>query len=343
MAQLASPTLATRSAQMFFTFAPAEIARLRHLGEAKTYRDGEFLARIGEVTPGIFLILSGKVAVMQRDAMGRIEPITTHETGAFMGELSALARRPALVDARAEGPVEALFIPSQQLRDLLVEEAELGERIMRALILRRVALLELGSGGPVIVGDDDNGDVIRLEGFLRRNGQPYQRFDPDDHEEARALLERFHLSRAELPIVVCPSGQLLRNPSEFVLARCIGMVTPVDATRLYDVAIVGAGPAGLAAAVYGASEGLSVMVLDCRSFGGQAGASARIENYLGFPTGITGTALMARAYNQAQKFGADIAIPDQVVRLESDPDKDGCFLLRLTGDETVRARAIVIA
>src|SRR5262249_51233192 len=155
---------------------------------------------------------------------------------------------------RAKDEVRALFIPTAQLRDLLVEEAELGERIMRALILRRVALMEVGAGGPIIVGDDDNGDVIRLEGFLRRNGQPYMRFDPDDDEEARALLEKFHLSRAETPVVVCPSGTLLRNPSEFVLARTIGMTAPLDARRVYDVAVVGAGPAGLAAAVYAASE-----------------------------------------------------------------------------------------
>ena len=227
---------------------------------------------------------------------------------------------------------------------MLVAEAELGERIMRALILRRVGLLETGAGGPVIVGRAENGDVLRLEGFLRRNGHPHQRLDPETDPEAKALIERFHVDPGQLPIVLCPGGQLLRNPGESELARCIGLVGPIDPDRLYDVVIVGAGPAGLAAAVYAGSEGLSVLVLDCRAFGGQAGASARIENYLGFPTGITGMALMARAYNQAQKFGVEMAIPDEVIGLEPAGAADaGRFVLQLANDERVRARAVVIA
>src|SRR5207249_2990953 len=186
-----------------------------------------------------------------------------------------------------------------------------------ALILRRIALLETGVGGPVIVGRAENGDVLRLEGFLRRNGHPYQRLNPETDSEAKALIDRFHVDTAQLPTVLCPAGQLLRNPTEPELARCIGLLGPIDPNRLYDVVIVGAGPAGLAASVYAGSEGLSVLVLDCRAFGGQAGASARIENYLGFPTGITGMALMARAYNQAQKFGVEMAIPDEVTALDS--------------------------
>jgi len=223
-------------------------------------------------------------------------------------------------------------------------EAELGERIMRALILRRMGLLEMGAGGPVIVGRAGNGDVLRLEGFLRRNGHPRQRLDPETDLEAKALIERFHVDPGELPIVLCPGGELLRNPSEDQLARRIGLVGPIDPNRVYDVAIVGAGPAGLAAAVYAGSEGLSVLVLDCRAFGGQAGASARIENYLGFPTGITGMALMARAYNQARKFGVEMAIPDEVIGLETPPGHDnGYFVLKFSNKERVNARTIVIA
>jgi thioredoxin reductase (NADPH) len=215
---------------------------------------------------------------------------------------------------------------------------------MRAMILRRVGLLETGSGGPVIVGRAQNGDVLRLEGFLRRNGHPHQRLNPETDQEANALIERFHIDPGQLPIVLCPSGQLLRNPSEIELARCVGLVGPIDPNRVYDVAVVGAGPAGLATAVYAASEGLSVLVLDCRAFGGQAGASARIENYLGFPTGITGMALMARAYNQAQKFGVEMAIPDEVIGLQalSQSDKDQ-FVLKLSNNERVSARSVVIA
>jgi thioredoxin reductase (NADPH) len=186
--------------------------------------------------------------------------------------------------------------------------------------------------------------VLRLQGFLSRNGHPHQTLNPDTDVEAKALIERFHVDPGQLPIVLCPGGQLLRNPGEDELARCIGLVRAIDPDRVYDVAIVGAGPAGLATAVYAASEGLSALVLDCRSFGGQAGASARIENYLGFPTGITGMALMARAYNQAQKFGVDMAIPDEAVGLTAtDEEEGGQYRLRLFNDERVRARSVVIA
>src|SRR6266581_3547588 len=219
-------------------------------------------------------------------------------------------------------PVEALIIPSERLRALMIAEAELGERIMRALILRRVAILQAGIGGPIILGRAENGDVLRLEGFLRRNGHPHQLLNPETDAPAKVLIERFHIDPGQLPIVLCPSGQLLRNPGEDELARRLGLVRPIDPERLYDVVVVGAGPAGLATAVYAASEGLSVVVLDCRAFGGQAGASSRIENYLGFPTGITGMALMARAYNQARKFGVEMAIPDEVIGLETSDHRD---------------------
>jgi thioredoxin reductase (NADPH) len=343
MSVTAPSIMDTRRHQMFPTLEPAEIERVRRFGKVRSYGAGEALARVGEVGLGLTVILAGKVDITQHDGSGRREPIVTHGTGAFMGELAQLAGRPALVDAHAQGPVQALTIPPDQLRALLIAEAELGERIMRALILRRVGLLEKGAGGPVIVGRAENGDVLRLEGFLRRNGHPRQRLNPETDPEAKALIDRFHVDPGQLPIVLCPNGQLLRNPSEIELARSTGLVGPIDPNRLYDVAIVGAGPAGLAAAVYGGSEGLSVLVLDCRAFGGQAGASARIENYLGFPTGITGMALMARAYNQAQKFGVEMAIPDEVIGLDgSNPDR-GCFTLNLSNNERVSARSVVIA
>jgi thioredoxin reductase (NADPH) len=196
----------------------------------------------------------------------------------------------------------------------------------------------------VIVGSADHADVLRLEGFLTRNGHPHQRFDPKTDPCAQTLIERFHIDSRELPIVLCPNGELLRNPSDVELARCIGLVKPIDPDKVYDVVIVGAGPAGLAASVYAGSEGLSVLTLDCRAFGGQAGASARIENYLGFPTGISGLALMARAYHQAQKFGVEMAIPDEVGSLQEEAVLDERrFLLTLANKERVRARAVVIA
>jgi thioredoxin reductase (NADPH) len=334
----------TRRDQIFPRLDPVELDPVRRFGELRTYQPGEALTKTGEVADGLFIILDGQVEVTRRDPRGHREPIVTHGKGSFLGELAQLAGRPALVDAHAQGPVEALVIPPEQLRALLIAHAELGERIMRALILRRVAIIETGAGGPVIIGRPDHGEVLRLENFLRRNGHPRQTLDPATDADAKALVERFHVEPGQLPIVLCPGGQLLRNPSEDELARCIGLVSPIDPNRIYDVAIVGAGPAGLAAAVYAGSEGLATLVLDCRAFGGQAGASARIENYLGFPTGISGMALMARAYNQAQKFGVEMAIPDEVNGLDAvdrpGPDR---FVLRLSDGERVRARAIVIA
>src|SRR6185436_370157 len=341
---MASPSgsiIDTRRAQMFPRLEPREIERLCRFGEARSYPAGEYLVKTGQKGPGLVVILSGEVAITQRDVLGRQKPIITHVQGSFMGELAQLSGQPALVDAQATTPVEALVIPSEKLRDVLIGEAELGEHIMRALILRRVGLIEEHAGGPIIVGPAENSDVLRLQGFLERNAHPHKILDPEKDAEARALLERFHLESYQLPIVLCPAGELLRNPSERELAKCIGIVKPIDETKIYDATIVGAGPAGLAAAVYAASEGLSVLVLDCRAFGGQAGASARIENYLGFPTGITGMALMARAYNQAQKFGAEIAIPDEA-QLLLDPDSNG-FKVRLGNHEMVSARSIVLA
>jgi len=298
---------------------------------------------VGQPSLGLVIVLAGKVNVFQHDRSDRRTLIVSHGPGEFSGELAQLSGRPSLVDAYAQGPVEALIIAPERLRALLIAEAELGERIMRAMILRRMGLLEAGAG-PVIVGRADNGDVLRLRGFLRRNGQPHQQLDPETDPDAKALLERFQVDPGELPIVICLGGQVLRNPSETELARCIGLVQPIDPKRLYDVVVVGAGPAGLAAAVYAGSEGLSTLVLDYRAFGGQAGASARIENYLGFPTGITGMALMARAYNQAQKFGVEMAIPDEVKRLEiADASKERRFALVLSNDERVSARSVVIA
>jgi thioredoxin reductase (NADPH) len=334
----------TRRDQMFPVLEASEIERVRRFGKVRSYGAGAALAKVGDVGHGLTIILAGKVEITQHDELGRRTPIVTYGPGSFMGELAQLSGQRALVDAYAQGAVEALTIAPEQLRALLIAEAELGERVMRALILRRMGLIETGAGGPVIVGRAGNGDVLRLEGFLRRNGHPRQRLDPETDPEAKALIERFHVDPGQLPIVLCPGGELLRNPSENELARCIGLVAPIDPNRIYDVAIVGAGPAGLAAAVYAGSEGLSVLVLDCRAFGGQAGASARIENYLGFPTGITGMALMARAYNQARKFGVEMAIPDEVTGLDAlrDPD-NGRFVLKLSNSERVSARTVVIA
>jgi thioredoxin reductase (NADPH) len=341
MAQLQS-VREQRYDQIYPTLDPLEIERVRRFGNVRSFAAGESLWTVGQVAPGLMVILTGKVAVTELDQFDNHKPIAVHGPGNFLGELALLSGRPALVDAIAQDSVEALIIPPERLRALMIAEAELGERIMRALILRRVAILQAGIGGPIILGRAENGDVLRLEGFLSRNGHPHQLLNPETDAPAKVLIERFHIDPGQMPIVLCPSGQLLRNPGEGELARCLGLVRPIDPDRFYDVVVVGAGPAGLATAVYAASEGLSVVVLDCRAFGGQAGASARIENYLGFPTGITGMALMARAYNQAQKFGAEIAIPDEATNLAADGPA-GPFTLDLQIGERVRARSVVLA
>jgi thioredoxin reductase (NADPH) len=346
MASPPLPIIERRRDQMFPDLEPFEIERMRRFGECHTFQPGDKLFTAGQIGPGLIVIPCGKVQITQNTGFGQHREIVTHGPGQFLGELAQMAGRPSLADATALETVRSIIIAPDRLRALLIAEAELGERIMRALILRRVGLLEIGAGGPVIIGRAENADVLRLQGFLRRNGHPHQLLNSDTDPEAKALIERFHVDPGQLPIVLCPGGQLLRNPGEDELARCVGLVRPIDPNRLYDVAVIGAGPAGLATAVYAASEGLSVLVLDCRAFGGQAGASSRIENYLGFPTGITGIALMARAYNQAQKFGAEMAIPDEVSRLcacvQAGGDGDP-FVLDLFNGERVKARSIVVA
>jgi thioredoxin reductase (NADPH) len=334
----------SRRDQMFPVLEAVEIERMWLFGTPRSYAAGDALAQAGKVSEGLRIILSGNVDVARHTLSGKGELIVAYGPGAFLGELADLAGRPAFVDAWARDHVKALVIPPDRLRALLIGEAELGERIMRALILRRVGLLETGSGGPVIIGRSGSGDVLRLAGFLRRNGQPHETLDPESDLEAKSLIDRFHVDPGQMPIVLCSGGQLLRNPSETELARCIGLVRPIDPKQIFDVVVVGAGPAGLATSVYAASEGLSVLTLDCRAFGGQAGASARIENYLGFPTGITGMALMARAYNQAQKFGVEMAIPDEVLALDCQSDGgEQRYVLKLSTNERANARTVVIA
>jgi thioredoxin reductase (NADPH) len=290
------------------------------------------------------LVLSGRIRVTGRDAHGHDFPVVEHGPGNFSGELAQLSGKPSFVDGVAVGQVEAILIDGEQLHALLIAEAALGEKIMRALILRRVALIEVGAGGPVLVGQATSPDVARLRSFLSRNGIPHQLLDPATDTDARAFIERYAPDPDQLPLTVCPNGEVLRNPTESELARCIGMIDVAAEDAVYDVAIAGAGPAGLAAAVYAGSEGLSVLVVDARAFGGQAGASARIENYFGFPTGITGQALTGRGYTQAQKFGARMLIPMETRRLECEPAERGePMAIHLGGGRQVRARTVVIA
>jgi thioredoxin reductase (NADPH) len=344
MAAPESSILNARREQVFPNLTAVETQRLQRFGSVHTYPAGTSIVKAGTPSPGLHVILSGTARVHPHDEHLRDRVFRRYHGGSLVGELSSLSGTAAIVDVSAITDVDALLITRARLRDLMVEEVELGERIMRALILRRVALLESGAVGPLIIGGESNRDVLRLEGFLRSNGYPHRRLDPDSDGSVRTAFQAFEVTPRDLPIVLCPNGQILRNPTENQLARCLGMLRTVVPDTLYDVAIVGAGPAGLGTAVYAASEGLKVLVLDSRSFGGQAGASARIENYLGFPTGIRGLALMARAHSQAEKFGAEFAIPEQVETLHIQRQGDSTrFILTLGDGSTALARSIIIA
>jgi thioredoxin reductase (NADPH) len=343
MADNAPSELLSRRHQMFPLLTDAEVARMHRFGTPQSFPSGTRLVTAGEPGPGLFVVLQGAVAVSQRDGMGHVTPIVQHRRGHFMGEVGSLSGKPSLVDGIAVEDVQVLLLQPGQLRALIIAEADLGERLVRALILRRVALIEAGASGPVLIGQPGSAGLLRLQGFLRRNGEPYHVVDAGQDASAAALMEQYGAPAGE-PLVVCPDGSVLVNPEENVLARCIGMVDTLQHDELFDVAIVGAGPAGLSTAVYAASEGLRVVVLDCRAYGGQAGASARIENYLGFPTGISGAALAGRAYVQAQKFGAELLIPAQAQSLDcSRAGPGGELALQLTDGRRLRARTVVVA
>lgn len=334
-----SPYSSLRFHQIFPTLTDAEIERVHRFGALRCYASGEMLYRAGGISPGMFVLLSGTIRYAGRDGLGRRRLLRAQvQRGEFTSDIGMLSGKPALVDAEVIENVEALVIPPDKLRALMIVEAELGEKIMRALILRRVAAIERGQGA-VLVGSPNNARLLALQHFLRRNGFPHMALDAGD-ADAIALLERLTPQCDDMPLVVCPDGTVLRNPDEGQLASCLGLLPEFDPAHVYHVAIVGAGPAGLAAAVYAASEGLSVAVFDCRAPGGQAGTSARIENYLGFPTGISGQALAGRAFNQAQKFGAHIAIPTEVTALHCG---EYPLEVELTGSRRVAARTVIIA
>ncbi|HVA13339.1 MAG TPA: FAD-dependent oxidoreductase, partial [Stellaceae bacterium] len=342
-------TIDTRRDQMYpvLDAAQIEVARRFASGPARDFAPGEVIFAIGQRVSSSWLVLKGAIEVRRRDGLDRAAAVMTERPGQFSGELSQLSGRGSLAEGHA-GPEGCTALPfdAAHLRALMVGSAELGEIVMRAFILRRVALIEAGGSGSVLVGRPGMPALVRLQGFLARNGYPFIVLDATDDAEGRAVIERFGIQPDELPLMVCPNGSLLKHPSDAEAGICLGITPELDPGKLYDVAVVGAGPAGLATAVYGASEGLSVIVLDQRAFGGQAGASARIENYLGFPTGISGLALTARAFNQALKFGAEVAIPLEVARLDcaahlKQPDEP--LRLVLTTGGVVRARSVVIA
>lgn len=326
--------------QLYPRLTDDDIDRMRRFGTLQRCPVGDYLYRAGSVSPGLFVFLSGAARIIGRDGLGRERVVRAKmQRGEFSSDIGQLSGEPALVDARVIQDLEALVLPSDALRALVVAEAELGERLTRALILRRVAAIERGDG-PVLVGAIDNPRMVALRTFLRRNGHPHVALDAQHDLEAAAVIERLAPNPEDFPLVICPNGALLRNPDECQLASCLDLIPEFDPTHIYDLAIVGAGPSGLAAAVYAASEGLSVAAFDYSAPGGQAGASARIENYLGFPTGISGQALAGRALHQAQKFGAHIGIPCEAKALDCGKYP---LAIELADGRHIGARAIVVA
>ncbi|SMG60491.1 FAD-dependent oxidoreductase [Paraburkholderia susongensis] len=332
-------SLEHRRHQMFPRLSSTQIQSARRFARRKSFRAGDLVFETGRVDEGLHILLSGCVRIFSRDPRGRTTLVIEHHDGHFMGEMVQLTGKPSLVDAIAVTDCDTLVLKPEQLRALIIADAQLGEHIMRALILRRLGLIEQGLG-PIIVGHADDAHLVRLQGFLRRNAYPSTVIDASNDSEAVRFLAGLTSKPDDFPLVFCPDGSVLRAPDEAELATRLGLVPTFCASQCYDIAIIGAGPAGLATAVYAASEGLSVVVFDRRAPGGQAGASARIENYLGFPTGITGQALAARAFQQALKFGAHVAIPTAVERIER---TSGKFALALSDQQCVRARAVVVA
>src|SRR6476659_1073892 len=338
----------TRHHQMFPVFDRAQIETAKRFasGPARNFAPGEVVFEAGERNAPAWLVLKGSIDVVRRDGLNRESPITSHGPGQFSGEVSQLAGAGMLTSGRA-GPQGCTALPfdAAHVRALMVGSADVGEILMRAFILRRVGLIEEGGVGSVLIGKPGTPELVRLEGFLGGHGYTYTVLDASDDDDGRAVVERFGVLPDELPLMVCPNGTVLKRPTDAEAGVILGITPELDPEMVFDVAVVGAGPAGLAAAVYGASEGLSVLVLDQRAFGGQAGASARIENYLGFPTGISGMALAGRAFNQALKFGAEIAIPLEVARLDcrSNGHSRAPLQLELTNGNAVRARTVVVA
>ena len=328
---------------LFPVLTPDDMGRMARFGEPCRFRPGDLLKKAGERPRGLFVLIAGRVLVKQRNGLGQQVPVVEHGPGEIMGEAGQLGGAASFTDAEAMEDVEALVITAERLRALIIGEADLGERVVRALILRRALLIESESAGPVLMGRPTSPQVSRLQGFLRRNAVPFQRMSPNASPETMALLDRYGAT-ADDATVVCPNGAVLVNPDEGQLARCIGTLDARDRPDCFDVLVVGAGPAGLATAVYAASEGLKVGVVDSRHFGGQAGASSRIENYLGFPTGVSGMALAGRAFVQAQKFGAEIMIPVEACALDcSRADADHALRLQMGDGRWLCARSIVVA
>ncbi len=330
--------LEERRAQMLPRLTDAQIARVAAYGTRRPLRRGETLYEKGQVHRPFFVVLSGSIGTFEYGSDGdRFPPV---EAGNFTGEFDHLTGRASIYRGVVLTDGEAIELTHEQLRKLLQEDPELSELIMRAFILRRMTALEKSWSNVVLVGSRYSADTLRLQQFLTRNGEPYVTLDVETEPQIQEVLNRFQVTIADVPVVICYGKHVLRNPSNDSLAACLGWEATFDQERVRDLVIVGAGPAGLAAAVLAASEGLDTLVLEATAPGGQAGSSSKIENYLGFPTGISGGALAGRGVNQALKFGAEIAIPRSVDKLECSQRP---YLIHLHGHAPVHARTVVVA
>jgi thioredoxin reductase (NADPH) len=333
------PSAVSHGDHLFPTLTAAQIQRIAAHGRRRAIARGDLLVEVGDKVVPFFVVVSGEIQVL-RPSGGTETLIVTHRPGQFSGEGNMITGRRALARVRVSEPGEVIELSREQLLALVQTDAELSEILMRAFILRRVELIERGLGDVVVIGSMHCAGTLRVKEFLTRNGHPYTYVDLDRDPDAQELLDRFHVSAADVPVLICRGDAVLRNPTNQRIAECLGFNDPIDQTQVRDVVIVGAGPAGLAAAVYGASEGLDVLVLESNSPGGQAGSSSRIENYLGFPTGISGLELTGRAYAQAQKFGAQIMIARGATKLACDRPP---YAVQVEEGSRVRARTLIIA
>ena len=333
------PSALDASTQAFPVLTAAQIDRVRPSGHVRKVQPGDILFTLNDTAVPFFVLLSGAMEIVQPGFDGE-QAVAKHGPGEFTGELTMISGQRSLVLGRVTQPGEFIEVGSDALRALVAKDAELSEILMRAFILRRLALIRGGLGNIVLMGSRHSAQTLVLREFLIRNNHPYTYVDLDTDQTSQELLDRFHVKASEIPVVMCARGTVLRNPSIQELANCLGFNSTIDGTHVRDVVIVGGGPAGLAAAVYAASEGLNVLIIETSAPGGQAGSSSKIENYLGFPTGVSGQELAARAITQAQKFGASMMVARSVVRLNCDKRP---FEVVLDSGESLTARAIVIA
>jgi thioredoxin reductase (NADPH) len=332
------PITRSRVEQIFPKLTPAQLRRIAARGRAREIQLGEVLYEQGDSAVPFFVVVSGELEVVRPS--GVVETlVTVYESGQFTGEVGTLSGRRSLFRVRSTKPGEVIELDRQHMLVLVQTDTEIGEILMRAFILRRVELVAAGMGDVVLIGSMHSPGTLRIKEFLMRNGHPYSYIDLERDADVQNLLDSFHVGASEIPVVICRGQVVLRNPRNQQIADCLGFNDAIDQTHVRDLVIIGAGPSGLAAAVYGASEGLDVLVLETSSPGGQAGSSSRIENYLGFPNGISGQELAARAYHQAQKFGVEMLIAKGTRLLCGRKP----YLVEVENGARIPARTVVIA